>query len=88
MVLSLAQARGVQVYLVGGTVRELARGGRTPDLDLAVSRHTLELARDLAQALAGTYVLLDETERTARVVAGEDTLRPGRVSGPHPGGGP
>ena len=82
VVLSLAQARGVQVYLVGGTVRELARGGRTPDLDLAVSGHTLELARDLARALAGTYVLLDEQERTARVVAGPDTLDLAEFRGP------
>ena len=82
VVLDLAQARGVQVYLVGGTVRELARGGRTPDLDLAVSGHTLELARDLATALAGTYVLLDEQERTARVVAGPDTLDLAEFRGP------
>ena len=65
----LARARQIQVYLVGGTVRELVLGGRTPDLDLAVSHQTLELAQELAQALQGTYVLLDEAERTARVVA-------------------
>ncbi len=82
MVFNLAQARGVQVYLVGGTVRELARGGRTPDLDLAVSRHTLELARDLARELNGTYVLLDEQERTARVVAGPDILDLAEFRGP------
>ena len=64
----LAKGRGVQVYLVGGTVRELALGKTAPDLDLAVSAQTLELARDLARALKGTYVLLDEKERTARVV--------------------
>ncbi|MEW6658209.1 MAG: HD domain-containing protein [Thermodesulfobacteriota bacterium] len=64
----LAAARGVQVYLVGGTVRELALGRPAPDLDLAVSARTLDLARDLAQALGGTFVLLDEAERTARVV--------------------
>jgi poly(A) polymerase len=78
----LAQARGAQVFLVGGTVRELALGGKTIDLDLAVSRQTLELARDLARALAGTFVLLDETERTARVVAGEDTLDLAEFRGP------
>jgi poly(A) polymerase len=32
------------------------------------------LARDLAEALGGTYVLLDETERTARVVWREEIL--------------
>ncbi len=64
----LAAARDIQVYLVGGTVRELALGRTAPDLDLAVSAHTLDLGRDLAATLAGTFVLLDEAERTARVV--------------------
>jgi poly(A) polymerase len=70
----LAQARRVQVFLVGGTVRELALAGASPDIDVAVSGQTLELAQDLARALGGTYVLLDEGERTARVVAGATVL--------------
>ncbi len=40
------------------------------------------MARDLAQALSGTYVLLDEQERTARVVAGPDTLDLAEFRGP------
>jgi poly(A) polymerase len=64
----LATARSLQVFLVGGSVRELALGRGVQDLDLAVSAQTLEVARDLAEALGGTYVLLDEAERTARVV--------------------
>jgi poly(A) polymerase len=70
----LAAPRGLKVYLVGGSVRELALGCQSPDLDLAVSAQTLELARDLAAALDGTFVLLDEGERTARVVAAADIL--------------
>ena len=70
----LAAARSLSVYLVGGSVRELALGRAVQDLDLAVSAQTLELARDLAAALGGTYVLLDEGERTARVVWEEDIL--------------
>lgn len=64
----LAASRPLQVYLVGGSVRELALGRPAPDLDLAVSAHALELAQALAAALGGTFVLLDEKERTARVV--------------------
>jgi poly(A) polymerase len=70
----LAAARGLQVFLVGGSVRELARGREVQDLDLAVSSRTLDLARDLAKALGGTYVLLDEAERTARVVCQGEIL--------------
>ena len=71
---SLAADRGLEVYLVGGTVREMALGGATPDVDLAVSAQTLALAQDLARALGGTFVLLDEKERTARVVRQEEVL--------------
>jgi poly(A) polymerase len=70
----LAAARQAQVYLAGGSVRELALGRQPPDLDLAVSAQTLELARELAAALQGTFVLLDEAERTARVVCQEEIL--------------
>jgi poly(A) polymerase len=64
----LAAGRQLQVYLVGGTVRELLLGREIHDLDLAVNRQTLELAKALAEALGGTFVLLDEQERSARVV--------------------
>jgi len=70
----LAASRQVEVYLVGGSVRELALGKPAPDLDLAVSGQTLDLARELAAALDGTFVLLDETERTARVVARKELI--------------
>lgn len=70
----LAAARGVKVYLVGGSVREMALGRPAPDLDLAVSGQTLELARELAGELSGAFVLLDEGERTARVVTRGEIL--------------
>lgn len=65
---ALAAARGIEVYLVGGTVRELLLGQEIHDLDLAVSQQALALAQALAEHLGGTYVLLDERERSARVV--------------------
>jgi poly(A) polymerase len=64
----LAADRRLQVYLVGGTVRELLLGREIHDLDLAVDRQTLDLAETLAAALGGTFVLLDDQERSARVV--------------------
>ncbi len=65
---ALAAARGLRVYLVGGTVRELLLGREIHDLDVAVDRQALVLAQALAEKLGGTYVLLDEQERSARVV--------------------
>ena len=64
----LAAARHLEIYLVGGTVRELLLGREIHDLDLAVSRQTLDLAAALASTLGGTFVLLDGKERSARVV--------------------
>jgi poly(A) polymerase len=64
----LAAEWNLQVYLVGGTVRELLLGREMHDLDLAVNRDTLETAQTLATILGGTYVLLDKQERCARVV--------------------
>ncbi len=74
VVQDLAAVRQVQVYLVGGTVRDLALERQAPDLDLAVSAHSLALAREVAAALGGTFVLLDEGEGSARVVRGEEIL--------------
>ena len=44
----LGRDRQLQVYLVGGTVRELLLGREIHDLDLAVSHRTLDLAETLA----------------------------------------
>ncbi|AEB08388.1 HD domain-containing protein [Desulfobacca acetoxidans] len=64
----LAASRGLKVYLVGGAVRELLLGRETHDLDLAVDRQALEVGQELAQTIGGSYVLLDEREKSARVV--------------------
>lgn len=70
----LAAARSVAVYLVGGTVRELLLGAPVHDLDVALSGQTLALAQELAVTLGGTYVLLNEAERSARVVWQKEEL--------------
>ena len=49
-------------------MRELLLGREIHDLDLAVNRQTLDLAATLAATFGGTFVLLDEQERSARVV--------------------
>lgn len=61
----------IEVFVVGGTVRDWLRGNDAKDLDLAVSAHALDFARDLATDISGTFVLLDEAEQTARVVWGD-----------------
>jgi len=55
-------------YVVGGYVRDQSLRRETHDLDLAVGREAIGLARQAANRLGGAFVLLDEERQTARVV--------------------
>lgn len=63
----LAQARGIELWLVGGLVRDALLGRWAPDADL-VLRDAVPFARQAARALGGAFVLLDEEWGMARVV--------------------
>ncbi len=55
-------------YVVGGFVRDWLLGKKTDDIDIAVKGDALRIAREVAGAIEGKYVLLDETNKIARVV--------------------
>jgi hypothetical protein len=57
-----------QVYLVGGAVRDAARGKSSHDLDLIVAENALRLARHVADSLGWAYFTLDEDFGVGRVV--------------------
>ncbi|MCI5211358.1 MAG: CCA tRNA nucleotidyltransferase, partial [Candidatus Electrothrix sp. ATG2] len=57
-----------EIYLVGGTVRDLLLGRQPGDLDLTVSRHAEQWAKRLRDISGGTYVELGREEDAARVV--------------------
>jgi len=64
-------ARGAA--LVGGAVRDacLGRGARhAADLDVAVASGAVDVARDVAGRVGGTFVALDDERGAARVVVG------------------
>lgn len=61
-------ARGAPAYLVGGFVRDALLGREMADVDIAVAGDALAAGQALAEALGGTYVLLDAENRIARVV--------------------
>ncbi len=65
---ALAAVRGVDVYAVGGTVRDAIIGRAMHDLDITVSQDALGFARALADALGGHFVELDDEQAIARVV--------------------
>jgi len=59
---------GLNVYLVGGAVRDAMLARTVHDLDFALSGDVLMLSRRLADSLGGAYFPLDEERDTARIV--------------------
>lgn len=72
---------GAGAFLVGGYLRDTLLGRETGDIDLAVGVSAPALAREVAAALGGHFVLLDEPLGIARVVlAGSDEAREGQAA--------
>lgn len=64
----LARKNKVSVYLVGGFLRDYVIRRPNCDLDFAVEKNALKLARRFARLVKGTFVLLDRERGCARVV--------------------
>lgn len=68
----LAARRSLRLYGVGGFLRDMAVAAKedspVKDLDFAVSSGAIGLARALARAIHGAFVVLDEETGCARVV--------------------
>ncbi len=56
------------VYLVGGAIRDLLLQRSIHDLDFVVNCSPIDLARRLADRLAGDFFVLDHERQTARVI--------------------
>ncbi len=59
---------GIKICMAGGTIRDVILGREVKDIDLTVSRDALALARNFAETVHGTFILLDDVEKVARVV--------------------
>jgi len=66
--LAVAAQGGVQLYLVGGALRDICRGHPVHDLDLAMAGDVMSFARRVASLLGAAYVPLDAARGEARVV--------------------
>jgi len=64
----LARKRSVEVYLVGGFLRDMVLGRESRDFDFAVSEGAPDLAAVFAREIRGSFVLLDREHGCARVV--------------------
>jgi len=58
----------ITVYLVGGAVRDAFLGKPSQDLDFAVAKDALKLARKIANLLGGAYYRMDDENETGRVI--------------------
>jgi len=64
----LVQRRAEELYIVGGTVRDLLCGRTPADVDCTVASDALGWAREFAALSGGTFVELGREEDAARVV--------------------
>ena len=61
-----------EIYLVGGTVRDMLLNRISHDLDFAVPANGITLARRVANMLHADYVTLDDERDTGRVIVTEE----------------
>ena len=65
---AFADNRGIRLYLVGGSVRNLLLNREITDLDFAVDRDAIPFAKAFADGTGDAFVKLKEHPPTARVV--------------------
>jgi putative nucleotidyltransferase with HDIG domain len=71
---AFAENRGIQLYLVGGSVRDLLLNREITDLDFAVDRDAIPFAKAFADRTGEAFVELEDQLPTARVVIRETLL--------------
>jgi poly(A) polymerase len=75
MVRNFLVKKDIKSYLVGGVLRDVLLERSTADIDITVEGDALEIARQVATALGGKYVLLNEINRMGRVVLADEEGR-------------
>ncbi len=69
---TIAKKRKVDLYLVGGFLRDFLLGRSKLDFDFAVSKGAIGFAKQFAKEIKGAFVLLDQAQGCARVVKKTD----------------
>ncbi|MXZ01950.1 CCA tRNA nucleotidyltransferase [Candidatus Poribacteria bacterium] len=65
---NFTKKRGVELYLVGGSVRDLFLKRQTTDIDFALASDAIAFAKAFAASIKATCIVLEENPATARVV--------------------
>ena len=71
--IAFAKDRGVRLYLVGGSVRDLLLGRQTTDIDFTLSSDAIEFAKAFAANIDAISIPLEENPPTARVIVKQDS---------------
>lgn len=69
-----AKDRGVQLYLVGGSVRDLLLGRQTTDFDFTLASDAIQFAKAFAAKIGAIAIALEENPPTARVIVKLDDI--------------
>ena len=65
---AFAKEQNVQLYLVGGSVRDLLLRRQTTDIDFALASDAIQFAKAFATHIEATCIALEENPSTARVI--------------------
>ena len=71
---AFAKNQGVQLYLVGGSVRDLLLGRQTTDFDFALASDAIQFAKAFAANIGAICIALEENPPTARVIVKQDDV--------------
>ncbi|MDP2918202.1 MAG: hypothetical protein Q8N68_01755, partial [bacterium] len=65
-----AKNKGVELYIVGGYLRDffLKRKKNNPDIDFCISRGAVNFGRGLAKKMHAGFVVLDKERGACRIV--------------------
>ena len=64
----LLAKKHIPAYIVGGFIRDTLFSRDTADIDIAVDADALTIATEIADALDGKFVALDDVNKVGRVV--------------------
>ncbi len=76
MLHAFAKAQEVQLYLVGGSVRDLLLNRPTADWDFTLESNAVQFAKLFAKSIRAPFVMLEEQPSTARVMIKKPRLAP------------
>ena len=66
------RAKGSEIYIVGGWLRDTLLGKQNRDLDVITADNPIKLSKKIALSLKGRFVLLDKENKVYRVVLKND----------------